>query len=248
MIYGVPKITRVNDVVDKIGIRTLILSQIWQPSASDLTQDQIDAETPDVPVVSAASLLLIGEQTLPFGGCYRTLWTFEGIKGNGKTVTFKGRDNSLDYDFQPGFSQISIVLKNNFQALLTRYGGVVQDDGTVIWPAALDGSTGTGGLALPSQSSDTNPMFGIQDFFRMEGTYQHRYAALDLPGNLYQNAGIAVETNALPGQPPATSNGRNWLCVPPIYRRRGVIFEITEPYWLSGDGGWPKPVYSRNIG
>ena len=58
---------------------------------------------------------------------------------------------------------------------------------------------------------------------------------------------IASLTFACPlagtGEPPPTSVDRNWLFVPPPFRQRGVIKDITEIYWLSGPGGWPKPVY-----
>ena len=37
----------------------------------------------------------------------------------------------------------------------------------------------------------------------------------------------------------------NWLFVPPPFRQKGTIKDITEMYWLSGPGGWPKPVYAK---
>jgi hypothetical protein len=86
-------------------------------------------------------------------------------------------------------------------------------------------------------------MFGVQDWFRMEGTYRFRYASNDVPD--FSRAGTIIQTADLPGKPPTTIGDRNWLFVPPPYRRRGVILDITEMYWLSGPGGWPLPIYGK---
>ena len=88
-------------------------------------------------------------------------------------------------------------------------------------------------------------MFEVQDFFRMEGTYSFRYAELSIPDTLYKEAGLV--TKNIPGKPPFV-DGRNWLKVPPTWRRRGLIYEITEQYWLSGIGGWPVPIYGDGAG
>jgi len=243
MIYGKLKVVRVNDLTDRIGIRTLVLAQRWQASAGDLSQDELDAETPAIPAVSGG-LLLVGQQTTQVDGGMRTFWTFEGINGDGKSVTFRTRFNSLDYGFTPGFSQNSIQRHPNFQSLLTQYGGYPDNDGQhVIWPTTIP----NGGSSGFSKSGNTanNPMFGVNDYFRTEGTYRYRYAATSLADNILSMAGHICTP---PGQPPSLIEGRNWLALSPLYRRRGIIFDITEEYWLSGPGGWPAPVYRSSNG
>jgi len=243
MIYGKPIIVTVNDTTDLIGIRTLVLSKLWQPTAGS-SFAQIDAEKPDRPVVSSG-LLLVGEQTRQAEGGMRTTWTFQGINGDGKSVTFRDRSNSLDYGFTPGFAQVSIQRHPNFQSLLKQYGGYPDNDGQrVIWPTTIPNNASSSGFSK-SNSDQTNPMFGINDYFRTEGTYRFRYAAQSLPGGVLSLAGHLF-TSGLPGQPPALVEGRNWLGLAPSYRRRGTIFDITEEYWLSGPGGWPIPVYSSS--
>lgn len=240
MIYGTPRIKIVNDTTDLIGIRTLVLAQMWQPSRGDLTQDQLDKEQPAVPSVSGG-VMLIGEQTRLSGGAMQTFWTFQGIKGDGKSVTFKDRTNSPDYGFEPGFSQASIQRHPNFQNLVKTYGGYPDNDGArVIWPPTYQSSSSSG-LSASSQSL-SNPMFGVQEFFQMEGTYRFRYASLTLPGDILTSAGT-IHTGNLPGKAPTLPEGRNWLMLPTLYRHRGLIFDITEQYWMSGRGGWPVPVY-----
>lgn len=87
-------------------------------------------------------------------------------------------------------------------------------------------------------------MFGVEDYFRMEGSYRFRYAEMQLPASLLNGVGF-IATN-LPGQPPNFDvDRRNWLKLPPTWRRRGSVFEINEVYWLSGPGGWPEPVYKN---
>ena len=258
MIYGKPQLLIDSDSSDKIGIRTLIASMMWQPSQEGLSLAEIDAQRPGVPSVSGG-VLLVGNETRRNGGAYKTSWTFEGIDGDGKSVTFKDRSNSLDYSFEPGLSQVSLQLwmgkgggdDTALQDLLTRYQGSFDpDNGQIIWPATLaaGSNTGVNGLAGPgaSQAGQTNPMFGIQDFFRMEGTYRFRYAALTISADLYKGAGLVA--GQLPGKPPAVADGRNWLKVPPTWRRRGLVFDITEEYWLSGIGGWPAPIYGSGSG
>lgn len=249
MIYGAPQLEIVQDTTDLIGIRILVLARMWQPSTSDPLSALLEKPVPpSVP----GGVILVGEQSLPSKGAMRTTWTFQGINGDGKSVTFKDRKNSIDFGFEPGFAQIPIQLHPKFPELLDEYGGYPDNDGArVIWPTEKPGGTtaGKSGLGGGSKTEETNPMFGIQDYFRLEGTYRFRYAAKTLPADLYDRAGTIVETKDLPGDPPRVSGGRNWLAVPPPYRRRGTILDITELYWLSGPGGWPAPVYDkRNAG
>jgi hypothetical protein len=246
MIYGLQQIQIVQDTTDLIGVRVLVLSQLWQPSVSDPFSALLEKPAP--PAVPGG-VILVGEQSLPSHGAMKTTWTFQGINGDGKSVTFKDRMNSIDYGFEPGFAQVPIQQLPNFQTLLDDYGGSVGNDGsTVIWDLNNTGPTGAAapsGWAASTSSIPvgTNPMYGIQDFFRMEGTYRFRYAEKDLPKDLYALSGTIMESSDLPGEPPYVT-GRNWLFVPPPYKQRGIIKDITEMYWLSGDGGWPKPVYT----
>jgi hypothetical protein len=230
MIYGAPQYVIVQDTTDLIGIRILVLSLAWQPSSSDPLVAL--AEKPGAPSVPGG-VILVGEQTLPSRGAMKTTWTFQGINGDGNSVTFKDRKNSIDYGFEPGFAQVPIQLIKNFQELLDTWGGYADNDGArVIWPAEITTTTSTG-------------KSGIQDFFRMEGTYRFRYAAKTIPAGIYEKAGTIVETKDLPGEPPPTSDGVNWLFVPPPYRQRGIVKDFTELYWRSGPGGWPVPVYGK---
>ena len=248
MIYGSTNIHTVRDSTDLIGIRTLILRQYWQATDTNPSQAELDAMKPALPVV-AGGLLLMGDQTVKERGRYGTMWTYQGINGDGKSVTFKERGKSYDYGFEPGFAQVPIQVHPNFPALMAKYQGRPSNDGTtVLWDPELSASTGGSGSALSTGNSNskTNPMYGIQSFFEMDGIYRYRYAEAALPGDILN--GVGHIWSNLPGVPPPLTNGRNWLKAPPAYQRKGYIFDITEYYWLSRRGGWPAPVYSGAVG
>jgi hypothetical protein len=243
MIYGDPQLHIDDDHTDRIGIRTLVLSQLWQPTTWPLSLADLDGQKPDVPEVPGG-VMFIGEQTRRAPGALRTAWTFEGINGDGKSVTFKDRSNSPDYSFEPGFSQVSILKHPKWESLKATYGGQVTD-GQVIWPEFISSSGTATGPVKDDTAGKPNPLFGHDDFFRMEGTYSYRYATSSL-GIAMQGIGFIVA--APPGQPPPVGDGRNWLKAPTHWQRRGPVLEITEVYWLSGAGGWPPQIYGGTPG
>lgn len=248
MIYGEPQVHVLRDVTDLIGIRTLMLRKYWQPSGTVRSQADIDAQKPLPPGVPGG-VILMGEQHLKERGRMSTIWTFQGVNGDGRTVTFRNRSNSLDYGFDPGFAQVPIQAHPEFPSLSKKYGAYPSNDGTtVLWPPDLSNGEGTGGGLLKHSGgggggglAGYNPMYGIQAYFEMEGVYRYRYAEKEFPKELL--AGVGFIEDKMPGIPPAVADGRNWLKAPPSYQRKGVVFDITEFYWLSRRGGWPEPVY-----
>jgi hypothetical protein len=249
MIYGKTPPHPVRDVTDLIGIRTLILRQYWQATATG-SQTDLDSQKPDAPN-PGGRMKLMGEQTMKERGRMATLWTFQGVSGSGSDVTFKTRGKSIDFGFDPGFSQVPIQAHKDFLSMVETYGGYPGNDGTtVIWPPSLEGGGSGGGGALvaggKSGSGKTNPMYGIQAYFEMDGIYRYRYAEEKLPKNIQK--GVGQIASDVPGEPPPLEDGRNWLKAPTSYQLKGYIYDITEYYWLSRRGGWPAPVYGGGSG
>lgn len=243
MIYGTSNVHTVRDLTDLIGIRTLILRQYWQATSTNPTQDELDAMKPATPSVPGG-VLLMGEQTSKERGRYSTIWTFQGINGDGKGVTFKSRGKSIDYGFEQGFAQVPIHFHREFKNMLEEFGGYPGNDGTtVIWPRESPSGSRGGGLSLNRTAPEMNPMFGMQAFFQMEGIYRYRYAELKVPKEL--NQGVEYIADTLPGEPPPVADDRNWLKATPTWERKGLIYDITEYYWLSRRGGWPEPIYRK---
>ncbi len=239
MIYGPPPVRIEDDQTDRVGLRTLTMSQLWQAPRWPMTDAEMDEVAPAPPLeMVGPGMMYIGRQRRPTGGALRDIWTFEGVDGDPNAPTFRTRENTIDYQFDPGFSQVDILLHPRIQDLLTKYGGSIID-GEVQWPATV--STNPNGLSLDEGGQGkANPMFGQKDFRRLEGMYTCRYLALDF-GVAGVGAG-AIYEGGLPGSAPVYP-GRNWLKWPSPYRRRGLIMDITEMYELSGPGGWPRPVY-----
>jgi hypothetical protein len=249
MIYGTPILRVEHDQTDQVGLRRLVLSKMWQASRGSLSIEALDAEEPSPPEVPGG-LGLIGRSRTSSGGVIRTAWTYEGINGNGKDVTFKGRGVSQHYGFDPGFSEAPIQRHPKLRTaggLLETYEGEALDT-EIIWPPYLSGkkSSGVSGSAKNS-SAQVNPMYGQDTYFTFQGgIYWYRYMARDeseipdIIGRLF--------IGGLPGRPPRVS-GRNWLCAGVPFQRRGPnAIEVMEHYWLSDDGGWPKAIYSNGGG
>lgn len=242
MIYGTPGIRIEDDQTDRIGFRTLTLSKLWQPSRWPMEMAELDEEAPVAPA-APPFMEYLGRQTRPHGGGLRTFWTYEGFDSSGKGPQFRGRGASLDYQFDPGFSQVDLLLHPDIQDFLDQYSGTVID-GELSFPPKI-GGTGGGGLrgAGPDSSGELNPMFGQRDFLRFEGAYTYRYAALSLSG-IKSGVGEIHTSAGLPGEAPSYP-GRDWLKAPSPYRRRGPGYDIQDYFLLSGPGGWPRPIYGR---
>jgi hypothetical protein len=247
MIYGTPPINVEDDTTDRIGIRKLVLSQTWQASRWPMTIEELDEEEPEVPGVPGG-MALVGHQTRRAGGGLKTFWTFEGINGDGKSVTFKTRGNSPDYSFEPGFAQKSILLHPNFRAIRDKYQGVVSE-GEVTWPDTIQGNTGATGLSGSGSKDQDNPMFGTTDYFDIEGTYTYRYAVTD-ESQIPRIEGRIFEAGQIPGRARTfggdKSTKRNYLGAGTPYQRRGTVVEVQEIYWLSREGGWNEAIYGAS--
>jgi len=228
MIYGELAVHIEDDQTDRIGFRTVVLRRDWQPSAWPLPMSELLAQTPDAPEMGPG-YLLVGRQTRRTAGALRTFWTFDGIDGDGESVTFKGRGQSPDWRFEPGFAQVDILVHPKIQTYLKQFEGTLIDD-QVFWPPTLS-------------DGRLNPMFGQKDFFRIEGTYTYRYAARD-ESEIPDIAGVIFQPGHLPGRAKSYA-GRNYLGVGAPYRRRGLAIDVQEIYWLSGPGGWP-PIYGKS--
>lgn len=243
--YGLFLPRLADDFTDLVGIRTLTRHKTWQASRGDLTQEELDAEEP-LPPDMPPGMLLVGSQTRPNGGGLRTSWTWRGVRGDGKSVTFKDRAHSFDTRFDPGLENIPIQHHPDFIYLRDNYGGFV-DGNEIIWSPTLKGNTSTRGLggAAASGTETLNPMFGRQDYFSANGTYSHRYVSFTLTEAM-SKAGRIHQTGELPGSIAKKLRfdaKRDWYKAPSPFVDLGFAFEVMEIYWLSAEGGWPAVMY-----
>ncbi|MEO7933201.1 MAG: hypothetical protein ABIT76_08600 [Chthoniobacterales bacterium] len=237
MIYGTPQVHLVDESTNRIGVRTRVFSQMFE-FGKEPKPPQEDGKAK-----------LVGSQIRKRGGIYFMTWFYEDGNKSGVGVELQDRKNSTDYDFTGGFAEVSLKLHKDYSKLLEKYQGVPDvDGGDILWPATLSKESGGGG-AFPGNGGtdgDINPMFGYQSKFRMEGNYRFRYAVVELPGALFD--GVDYIADKLPGKPPTDlKDGRNWLMAAPNLKHLGNVWDVTENYWLSGPGGWPKPIYQKDF-
>lgn len=242
-IYGLPEFNITLDRTDRVGLRSLIVSLPWGmdsvPVAWDALLVALDAAEP-APPGTPPGMELMGRDRTTEGGVLATHWTYQGVHMSGKDVVVKDRSNSLDWRFDPGFAQVDLALHPNLAALIAKYEGSFTAEGELYFPPLLSG-TASGIPAAKAGDAVNNPMFGEKDFYRTEGTYSFRFIT---PSNA--EIGTAEnqihETGELPGRPPSYS-GRNWLKAPTQWQHVASVYEVMEQYWLSGPGGWKKPLY-----
>lgn len=243
MLYGKPEYNIEDDQTDQVGLRTLVMSKFWAVSRWPMSIEQLDAEGPEPPEVPGG-MGLVGKQMRRNGGGLRTFWHFEGINGDGKSVTFKTRGNSPHYGFEPGFAEVSILRHPRIESMLDEFDGQLIDN-QIIWPRVLSaGRQGRTGLDTSTQEK-INPLFGRDSYFSMQGgTYWYRYMAQDeraippIEGKIFSAGSLPGRARSVPG--------RNYLGVGAPYTRRGpAAIEVMEQYWLSDEGGWPKEIYGR---
>jgi hypothetical protein len=243
MIYGTPIFKVEHDQTDQVGLRRLVLSKMWQASRGVISIEELDAEEPGAPEVPGG-MGLIGRTRTAGGGVLRTAYVYEGINGNGKDVTFKGRGVSQHYGFEPGFSEVPIQVNPNIGKLLDEFQGQVLDS-EIIWPLRLSSQSSGGGLGGAKVSSiKLNPMFGRTSYFSFQGgSYWYRYMARD--ESEIPNIIGKIFKGGMPGRPPRIG-GRDWLGAGAPFTRRGpAAIEVMELYWLSDDKGWPKEIYGN---
>lgn len=253
-----------DDQTDLIGIRTLILSQVWQAEAGRTTPDDLDEQAPPVPA-APRRMEFIGKQRRPWGGGLREFWTYTGL-GDESLVKRLGKSN--DYHFEPAFAQLPLLQHRNIADLLGSFGGAVVDT-QIVWPPLLGGGGSASGGAVrqepnpfskgsvsPSSTSgrlglsgggsgggggEPNPMAGRQDYFGFGGTYHYRYVADNLDGLMKKGVRI-VSADRLPGKAPSFGD-RNYLVGPEGYEKHAGFFAITIQGWLSDEGGWNPYIY-----
>jgi hypothetical protein len=246
--YGIPRLRLVRDDIDLVGIRHLEVAQMWQAESPAQSIDAVLSQRPSAP--SVANMLLIASSTIPKDGGMETRWTFEGYSDD-PAEPFRTYGESTQWDFEPGFQETSLLFLPNWSTLETAWHGTVDSDGQISWDPFLSGGAGGTGLGAASDSGNQtpNPMYGYQTYFSMAtGAWTYRWADIELKPSFYQGVGTIVPAGQIPGNPPdfsALGQGtRNWLKLPPKFRKRGSIYEFVGTWWLSSDSGWPVPVYA----
>jgi hypothetical protein len=163
------------------------------------------------------------------GGGYVVYATFEGM-----TPGFNEDKNFWEFD--SSFKNIDIRAHPKIQELITKYGGQIQDDGTITWPLIISAKS-SGAFGASKSSSTRNPMYGADTALELNAVYRSTKIRKNVSSDLLDRIGTIKK--GLPDGLPTPPN-RDWLIFPPrAYERGNVVQEVDE--WLLGPvGGWPE--------
>lgn len=199
------------------------------------------AETLDECFAALASpLAFLSETARTFthdrGGKYIVEVTYEGSDISGT------KKEEPTYECKTGYREETIEAHPQIQTLIKKYNGQTDPStGKVTFPATLEGSSGTNalGAADGAAAEKPNPMAGVEKYMALEVTWSKKYIDKKPPSF----ASVGRLTTAPPGGAPSLPNRAAWLVMPPIYTKRGTVYEITEEWQLLPEGT-PKDVYN----
>jgi len=140
-----------------------------------------------------------------------------------------------EYTLDAEFSEEPIESHPQIASILKNYGGTKRDDGTIEFPETMPsgkGGSGTGLARTAKKAGDKNPFFGVTSYPAMRCVASHSYIKRSLGSAIYNRVG-----NVLNGLPSGFDEpgGRKWLVMPPLARRRGDVWDVTERYKDIGD-------------
>jgi hypothetical protein len=89
--------------------------------------------------------------------------------------------------------------------------------------------------------SALNPMFGVDAFVDVGAVWRMTTVETRIPRGAPGRIVVAPPTSR---QPPRLGVGvRNWMTLPVKARKRGLVYEVTQEWLLSGRGGWNEDIY-----
>lgn len=165
-------------------------------------------------------------------------------KGYIVLATFEGGGDRVDsekffWEFSPSFAERRLESHPRIKDLITKYGGQVQDDGTIFWPLTYSSKSGSTGLNSGAVSSK-NPLFGTESYVELQAVFRMVKLRSQPSSDLLERIGKIKKD--LPVNVP-TPKGRDWLIMPPLANERGNIIMETDEWLLGPPGGWPKDIY-----
>ena len=172
-------------------------------------------------------------------GTFNVDVTFEGYGGDAPS-------EEPTYSCQSSFREEPIEAHPQIAELVKRFNGQTDiTTGKVTFPATLEGSAGTNALAGQDgiAAETKNPMAGVEKYMALEVVWEKKYISKSMPG--FTQVGRVVSKP--PGNPPSIPKRNAWLVLPPVFTRRGTVYDITEQWQLLPEGT-PPEVYNLGGG
>lgn len=170
-------------------------------------------------------------------GGYLVTATFEGAVGSPNLDS----DDKFFWEFDSSFAERRLESHPNIQTLITKYGGQIQDDGTIFWPVTYSPkNTSSTGLGTTSAVATKNPLFGGDSYVELQAVFRMTKLRSRPSSDLLEQIG-AIKKD-LPVAV-ATPQGRDWLIMPPRVAERGNVVTETHEWLMGPHGGWPPDIY-----
>lgn len=185
----------------------------------------------------------------PSGGFKETgrTWAHDRAGRFAVEVTFEGYDGQSPaeeptYSCQSSFREEPIEAHPQIQQLKKKFNG--QEDpstGKVTFPATLEGTSGVNALAGEDgiAAETKNPMAGVEKYMALEIVWEKKYISKLKPS--FARVGRVI--SGPPGDPPSIPKRNAWLVLPPVFTKRGSVYDITEQWQLLPEGT-PAEVYN----
>jgi hypothetical protein len=168
-------------------------------------------------------------QWQPQDGVWYIRWYFEGL--------WQDR-NYIEYELETTERDVPLEVHPNIADLLAKYEGWWDSTGLHFFPTYGAGSSG----GLNQSGAKKNPLYGVQSYMDVGAVWRRIRVLESVPPG---EPGKVVEQPPTQKVPPTLATGlRNWLTMPVRSRKRGLVWEVTEEWMLSGRGGWNKLIYS----
>jgi hypothetical protein len=203
---------------DRLGITT------FRPvyHAANLAEASTGIPSPllDLPLIERQA------KQLP-SGLYDVVFLYEGV--------LPGQKQNIDYYELEGTSgEESIENHPRIAKLIKLYGGDASKS-PIDWPETLVSNNGT---------VVNNPLYGYTSYYVAGLVWTRNWVSNSFPDSIVTNIGkIEIPPNAGNRSLPTLPGLRNWLKMRGIGRWRGNIWQITESWMLSDEGGWNTDVY-----
>jgi hypothetical protein len=178
------------------------------------------------------------------GGGFLVNASYDGAVG-GQIQTTYPDGLEFQWEFDSSFAEQRIEKHPNIKALIRKYGGRVEEDGTIVWPLELPtanaGGGGFGGSNIVTDPNGKSPMFGNQTYPEWMAVFRMTRAVKTIPPDILTRIGKTHANLPVPG--PLTPQGRDWLVMPPKLSRAGNVYRLMDEWLISPAGGpWPADI------
>jgi len=220
---------------DKFGVATATMAKMAKG-----TELEVGLARPSHALISGEMVLTKTECQPQDGGLWGlNRWYFEGEY---KLTGF------VEYALETSERQVPIEVHQCIDSLVNTYNGKVID-GKIKFPKTVKDTLASNsnspiGSLTPngSVSQPRSPMFGVESYMDVAATFSATSVEKSIPPAA---AGTVVQFPDTSERIPRLGAGiRDWLVLPSSGRRRGLVYEVTRRWMLSGRGGWNRDIYT----